>query len=146
MRKTALIIFVSILAFACTKEISTSDITKINGYWEIEKVVFPDGTQKEYAINETYDYFEVKNNSGFRKKVAPQLDGTFLVDETYEKIVIKKEQEQYFIHYNTAFSNWKEELRAVSDEKMILINNVNNEYHYKRANPINILNNGEKTQ
>ena len=66
------------LFVSCQQKIKKEDIAKINGYWEIEKVVFEDGKNKDYTVNESYDYFEIgKNNSGFRKKVMPQLDGTF---------------------------------------------------------------------
>lgn len=146
MKKRFLIIFTSFFIFACNKSISDADINKLNGYWEIEKVVFPDGTQKEYAINETFDYFDVKNNKGFRKKVMPQLNGTFIANESLEKINIRKEQDKYFIYYTTDFSKWKEELLAVSDEELVLINDAKKEYHYKKAEPINILENGKKAQ
>ena len=146
MKKLTPIIFISFLIFACNKKISEADINNLNGYWEIEKVIFADGSEKKYSINETFDYFDVKNNKGFRKKVMPQLDGTFIVNEGFEKINIKKEKEKYFIYYTTDFAKWKEELRFVSEEELVLINKTKKEYHYKKAAPINILENGEKTK
>jgi len=144
MKKTILIVFISLLTLACNKTISPSEITKINGYWEIEKVVLPDGENKEYAMNESFDYFEVKNNKGFRKKVMPQLDGTFLVNDDFEKVEIKAEGEKYFIYYTTSFAKWKEELLSISNEELVTLNDAKKEYHYKRAAPINITDNGEK--
>ena len=131
---------------SCNKKINASDISKINGYWEIEEVVFPDGNTKKYTINETYDFFKVKNNLGFRKKETPQLDGTFLVNDAFEKIAIIEKDNKFFINYSTPFSKWKEEIHSISDENLVLINDVKNEYHYKRAAPINILDNGKKTK
>lgn len=145
MKKSLLLFVFYFLLISCHKEITENDIAKINGYWEIEKVVFPDGNEKKYTINETYDYFEIKNNSGFRKKVNPQLDGTFLVNDTYEKVTINKEKENYFLNYSTSFSKWKEKIITLTDSELVLIN-TNNEYHYKRATPINIIPNGKKTQ
>lgn len=146
MKKIILIICISILSLACTSKINPSDIEKINGYWEIEKVVFPNGKDKEYTINELYDYFEIKNNIGIRKKVTPQLDGTFLVNDDLEKVEIKLEQEKYFIHYTTFFNKWKEELIAISDDEFVVINDTGNEYHYKRTNPINLNGDGKETK
>lgn len=146
MKKTALIAFISILSISCTKKISSSDISKINGYWEIEKVIFPDGTHKEYSINQTFDYFEVKNNIGIRKKVTPQFDGTFLVNDDLEKVEIKQEKEKYYIYYTTFFAKWKEEIRTLSDDELVVINAAKNEYHYKRANPINLTGDGKETK
>ncbi len=144
MKKIILIVFVSVLSIACTSKVNSSDIQKINGYWEIEKVVFPDGKKKQYTINVSFDYFEVKNNLGIRKKVTPQLNGTFLVNDDLEKVEIKLEQEKYFIYYTTFFNKWKEQIKSISDNEFVVVNDAGNEYHYKRANPINLNDNGKK--
>ncbi len=146
MKKIVLLAFISLVSISCQTKINPSDLSKINGYWEIEKVVFPDSKDKEYSINQTFDYFDIKNNKGFRKKVNPQLDGSFLVNDISENVEIKEEQGVYFIYYSTAFSKWKEELVAISDTKLVTRNAAKNEYHYKRTGAINILGDGKKTK
>lgn len=141
--KKVITIFFILLLIACNKKVNPSDITKINGYWEIEKVILPDGTEKKYTINETFDYFKVNNNKGFRKKVTPQLDGTFLVNDDSEKVEIKEVGGIYFINYSTSFSKWKEKILTIDDDKLVTINDAKNEYHYKKASSINILPNGK---
>lgn len=146
MKNLFVIAFIAALTISCQSKVASTDIPKINGYWEIEKVVFEDGNQKEYSINETFDYFEIKNNKGIRKKVMPQLDGTFLVNDTFETIEIKESDEKYFLHCNTAFAKWQEEIVSLSDKELVLLNPSKKEYHYKKATPINIIPNGKKTQ
>jgi hypothetical protein len=146
MKKIIAFLSLLVVVLSCQHKVTAIDIAKINGYWEIEKVVFPDGKQKDYAINETFDYFNVKNNIGYRKKVRPQLDGTFLVNNDSENVLIKEEKDKYFIEYSTNFNKWKEELSFVSEEKLVLINANKNEYHYKRATAINILGDGKKVK
>lgn len=146
MKKSLVIAFIAVLSISCKPKVEVTDIAKISGYWEIEKVVFPDGTTKEYGINEVYDYFEIKSNKGIRKKVMPQLDGTFLVNDAFEKIAIKENHEKYYINYSTSFSKWQEELISISNQEMVLVNDSKIEYHYKRAAPINLTGNGEKTK
>ena len=146
MKKTAFFLFVSLLILSCKNPVSSSDLSKINGYWEIEKVDFPDGNDKEYKINEIFDYFEIKNSKGFRTKVSPQLDGTFLTNGDSEKIEIKEIDGKFYIYYTTPFSKWKEEIIAISDEKLIIENDSKKEYSYKRAAPINIIPNGKTTK
>jgi hypothetical protein len=46
---------------AVSKKIEPSDVAKLNGYWEIEKV-FDKGEDKDYSINVSYDYFEIGKN------------------------------------------------------------------------------------
>ena len=36
--------------FSCKQNITQADMVNLNGYWEIEKVVLPDGDKKEYKI------------------------------------------------------------------------------------------------
>ena len=140
-------LFVSFLFISCQQKIEPSDIAKINGYWEIEKVVFDQGKDKNYTINQSYDYFQIdKNNMGFRKKVMPQLDGTFIVNDTYENVKIRFENEKVFLDYSTDYAKWTEELIAISKDKLVLKNAQNKEYHYKKAGPINIIGNGKKAK
>ena len=140
-------LFVSLFFISCQQKIKPEDISKINGYWEIEKVVFDQGEDKVYGINESYDYFEIgKNNTGFRKKVMPQLDGTFIVNDTYENIKIRFKDDKVFIDYSTPYAKWSEELIAVSDKELVLKNEEKKEYHYKKAQPLNILGDGKKTK
>lgn len=144
MRKTInILLFVTLLFTGCQKEIEGSDIPKINGYWEIKQVILSDGEKKDYTINDTFDYFEIKNNKGFRKKVMPQFDGTFLTNDIAEKVEVKKIKNKYYLYYTTSYVKWNEELLSVSDNELVIINNMKNEYHYKRAAPINITRNGK---
>lgn len=123
---------------SCQQSVNKEDLVKINGYWEIQKVTFPDGNEKEYTINETIDFFEWKNEKGFRKKLKPQFDGTFLANDEQEQIQIKDSAEVTYIYYSTKFDKWKEEVNTVSDSILILKNEDNITYHYKRFTPFSI--------
>ncbi|HAT75782.1 MAG TPA: hypothetical protein DCS17_10105 [Flavobacterium sp.] len=147
MKKVVGLLIVSFLLISCQQKIKTEDIAKINGYWEIEKVVFEDGEEKSYTVNESYDYFEIgKNNSGFRKKVMPQLDGSFIVNDTQESLKIRLGNDKVLLDYDTPYAKWSEELLEITDDKMVFTNSEKREYHYKKATPINILGNGKKTK
>jgi len=147
MKNIFKILFLSFLFVACQQKIKPEDIAKINGYWEIEKVVFDQGKDKEYGINESYDYFQIdKNNKGFRKKVMPQLDGTFIVNDSQEDVKIRFQEDKVFFDYVTPYAKWSEELIAVSDKELVFKNTEKKEYHYKKAEPLNILGDGEKTK
>lgn len=145
MRIIIKLVFVSLLFISCQQKITPLDVFKVNGYWEIEKVSFNQGEDKNYTLNESYDYFEIeKNSTGFRKKVSPQLDGTFLVNKTQETIKIRFEKDRVYFDYTTPYDKWSEELIMISKDKMILKNLEDKEYHYKKTEAINILGNGKK--
>ena len=144
--KTVYALLFLILLTSCSQEISQKDIAKLNGYWEIEKVILADGNEKEYTINDTYDYFQIKGNAGFRKKVAPQLDGRFLVNDVSEEVKIIFDNKKVYLKYATPYAKWKEELKSLTDEEMVIETPAKAEYHYKKTAPINLLGDGKKTK
>ena len=146
MKNVFKMIAFSLVFVACQHQVKPEDVAKINGYWEIENVVLPDGTVKNYTMNETYDFFEIKGNKGFRQKVMPRLDGTFETNELQEKIEVVFENGKTFLKYETPYSKWREELESVSDQELVLLNAEKKEYHYKKTTAINITGNGKKAE
>jgi hypothetical protein len=145
MKQILNILFICLVFVSCKQDMKPEKLHLLNGYWEIEKVVFDDGNDKLYTINESYDYFEInKENKGFRKKVTPQLNGTFLVNDSYENIKVQNIEKKFFIAYETPYAKWKEQIVSISNDKLVLINQEKSEYHYKKATPITILNDGKK--
>jgi hypothetical protein len=123
---------------ACNQKITPTDIAKINGYWEIVKATDAEDKVIEYKVNETIDYFQIKDNQGFRKKVSPQFDGKYLVNDQSEKIKIVLVADKTYIEYSTAFSKWKEQIVKVSETELILKNEAGFEYLYKKPTPFSI--------
>ena len=145
MRKVIFLLSFTIAFAACSHKIEPSEVAKMNGYWEIEHVVLANGEKKDYAINETYDYFEINGKSGSRTKVMPQLDGTFLTNGISEQLKIVTEKGETFIAYKTDYATWREQLLEVTDTELVLLNPEKNEYHYKKTGPINLKADGQKT-
>ena len=134
MKKIGLLLF-ALLLISCHSTVKKEDITKLNGYWEIKQVKFSTGKTKDYKINETIDYFELKDNQGFRQKVMPQFDGKFKTNDIKENIKVVEKDNVFFIEYNTKFGKWKEEIITIEDSTLVLKNKENLEYTYKKFKP-----------
>lgn len=130
---------------ACSRKVDPADVTYINGYWEIEKVVLPDGQEKTYTINPVYDYFELKNGKGFRKKVMPQFDGKYLTNDLSEQISVVTSDGATFLEYATPYAKWREQLLEITPEKMVVENAEEKTYHYKKATALNLTGHGKET-
>jgi hypothetical protein len=76
----------------------------------------------------------------------PQLDGTFLVNDSQENVKVRFEDDKAFLDYTTPYAKWSEELTAISKDKLVLKNTENKEYHYKKTAPINLEGDGKKTK
>lgn len=138
MKNTITILLFGLLLVSCKQSITDKDIVKINGYWEIEKVILKDGEKKDYKVNETIDYFELKSNKGFRQKVMPQFDGTFRTNDIKETISVNKIDNIFYINYTTTYGKWKEEIIEIHDSILVLKNKDELEYHYKKFKPFSL--------
>lgn len=135
MKNLVNIVLLSILLVSCKQQIQPSDVVKINGYWEIEKVTFPDGNKKEYQVNEFIDFISIKNLNGTRQKVAPQLDGTFLKGAILDEIRVVDSSDSYFLKTKSKFTKWEEKIITVSEDILVLENENKIKYHYKKFIP-----------
>jgi hypothetical protein len=135
MKNYFYVLLLTTVLFSCTSKPKKEDIAKLNGYWEIEKVDFPDGNKKEYQVNEFIDFISVKENKGIRQKVAPQLDGSFLKGTLQDNIKIVDSADCYYLKTNSKFTKWEEKILSVSDNKFVLENEAKIVYHYKKFVP-----------
>ena len=123
MKKYLIFLLLAAL-FSCKEDIK--DMQQLNGYWEIEKVVFENGEIKEYSINETVEHFVINEDlSGSRNKVRPLLDGSFITVTKDEQIEVKKENNSWVVYYETEFSNWKETIKKLDQDHLELLNEEN---------------------
>ena len=138
MKKIVYLLLLLLIFVGCKQEITNKDILKINGYWEIEKVILEDGKKKDYKVNQTIDYFQLKNKKGFRKKVMPQMDGTYLINDVKEDILVSNQNNRFYINYSTQYTKWREEIIEIQDSILVLKSNENIEYHYKKQIPFSL--------
>jgi hypothetical protein len=132
------VLAILLLSMGCSENITIEDLEKLNGYWEIDLVTFPDGKTKEYTVSTSVDYIKLEGLEGFRKKVQPKLNGTFETSNDAEIFLISKEKEGFFINYKTELSEWSERLKKLKSDSFSVINSEKIEYQYKRFEPISI--------
>lgn len=134
-----LIVICSLIVFnSCntSPEIHPADI---NGYWEIEKVIQPNGEEQVYKINETIDYIELTDKLvGYRQKILASQDGVNKPTAKKERIRLAIEQDSINLYYETAFSSWKETILELNTKHLKIVNPNNIIYIYKRYIPLNL--------
>lgn len=136
--KKASLLLITLVLISCHSKVNKKDLSKVNGYWEIKKVVQENGETKDYKINETIDYFELKNTQGFRQKVMPQFDGKYKTNGIQENIKIIDKDNEYYIEYATPYGKWQEQIVEVKDSTLILRTKNKIEYQYKRFTPFSL--------
>lgn len=138
MKQTALLLLLLVVTAACRQEVKEGDIARLNGYWEIQKAVMEDGQKKEYKVNPTIDFFQVKDKKGFRQKVMPQFDGTFATNMIRETVSVTDDNGVFYLNYATDYGKWKEEIIVLQDSVLVVRNAAEIEYHYKKYTPFSL--------
>lgn len=139
MKKIVLIYLIG-LTVGCSTNPETF-VTQLNGYWEIDEVRVHDGAIRDYNFNDTIDYIELSPDrlSGFRRKLKPNLFGTFETSKNKEDFNITIENDSLNIYYKTPFAEWKETVLSATKETLIILNTLNKDvYIYKRYESIDL--------
>ncbi|MEN9322242.1 MAG: hypothetical protein RL699_22 [Bacteroidota bacterium] len=131
--KYSIYLFVSTLLFAaCGSSVTESSLKNLNGYWEVQKVVFPDGSEKILPPSETHDYYEFNNPKGSRKKVTPLVTGNYLVNDLKDEFVLVEKEGDYYMNYKTFLSTWSEQIKSIDKDQLVLESEEHYQYYYKR--------------
>lgn|SRR5690554_3560267 len=138
MKKIASLIVFTTIVISCSKSVSEQDLQHLNGYWEISKVKTPDNDTKVYQSNNNADYFVLNDQNGTRSKVVVQLDGTIQSNGIHENFTVKDSVGALYLKYQTEFSQWTEKVEQLTEDELIIINDNNIKYIYKRFTPITI--------
>ena len=112
-------------------------LQNINGYWEIAQIETTDGQVKEFAMSQNIDFFEINDNGkGIRKKVQPNIQGTFTTAKTSENIDVISYKKELTLQYSTALDIWTETVQKATENKLVLINEAGIIYTYKKYKPL----------
>ena len=137
MKKLIALLLITTM-LSCSKN-PESNIEHLQGYWEIDEVMLPDGSKRDYNYNETIDFFNITDSlTGFRKKLKPNFDGTFSTSDDAESITLVIENDSLNIYYKTQFSEWKETVLEATETQLIIQNQEQLRYIYKRYEPLDL--------
>jgi hypothetical protein len=137
--KRIFLLLLILLFWSCNdSSVREDDLHFLNGYWEISEVEFPDGSIKEYGMNTSVDFIQLKEEKGYRKKMKPQFDGTYDTSKDVEAFEVSDINETFTLRYKNEFSEWEEKLVQLDSVSFSVINQEGITYRYERFEPIKI--------
>ena len=137
MQKPLYLILLLTVITACKSSIQEGEITRLEGYWEITKVVFQDGTTKPYTVNTTVDYIGIDGFNGYIKKMKPGLNGRYQTSNKAAQFKLIQKDGLWEMHFEGDQKSTLSLLEldsleyAVKDQGQV-------RYYFKRYEPINI--------
>jgi hypothetical protein len=139
MKKNGILVLLIFLVGSCHKPDQEEVANNLQGYWEIDKVMLKDGSEKVYEINTTIDFFKITTqNKGFRKKVQPSLVGKYYGSDDAEQFEIIEIENELWLNYSTKLMSWKEKIIDIDNTQLILRNENGLTYYYKPYQPLEI--------
>jgi hypothetical protein len=146
MKKISISFLVGLVVASCSQKVDIATIDNLNGYWQITKAVKADGEKKEYPVTVDYDYFELKNNVGFHKKVQWQPLGKYLVDAMQEKVVAKQVEDDLVLEFSSPFGKRTEKITSLNKEELVIETNDDSELFYKKVEDNKPRSNAQKVE
>lgn len=121
-RYKAILVIVLTTCICCTDN-PEQYIGHIEGYWQIQRVEQNNKLLREYTSNTIIDYFKMNNDgSGFRKKVTPNLEGSFNVSGHSANFKYRIERDSLNIYYDEDPVNFKETIKRATANELIITN------------------------
>ncbi|TYP72857.1 lipocalin family protein [Aquimarina intermedia] len=137
--KGIIILIIVFGTLSCNKVSPKDQIANLNGYWEISKVQTAEGKEKVYNFNQSIDFIELAGDSvGVRKKLQPQLNGTFITFKNSEKFRVMIQNDSVYLEYSTPYDSWRETLISAKEDELILRNPDGNLYFYRPYAKLNL--------
>lgn len=136
MNKKILFLVCGVIALGCQKNNPEEQLKHLTGYWEIDKVEVSKDSIINYKVNPTVDYIEFDGKNGFRKKLNPRFDGTYITNDDKEEVLAKIEDDSLRLYYKTPYDSWKETVINAEEDKFSIINRDDKIYYYKKFTPL----------
>ncbi len=138
--KKIIIPFLLVVLYGCAENNPQEQLKDLNGYWEIKQVENPNGKKTDFKFSEQVDYIEIEDSLGFRTKVLPRIDGTFVTTDSKETITILIKNDSLYLQYKTPFDSWTETVLKADGEELQLKNERGLIYTYHKFEKIDITN------
>ena len=125
------ILLLSLVVLSACQNSSKLELNQLNGYWEIDFVQQENETFQNKQSNPLYDFYSMKDGKGIYKKVAPQLDGSFLTSESSVPFEIKEDNGTFKIQFNSPWNMWEKTIKQLDSHKLVLFHQ-DRSFFYKR--------------
>lgn len=128
--------FLFFILLSC-KNSQSINIEQLKGYWEIDFISQQKETFKSISSAPLYDHYALEEMSGYYKKVAPSITGTFETSDYMTEFKIKKTDAGVFLNFKTPWDEWRKKILQLDSQKLIL-EHEKRTFHYKRPILINL--------
>ncbi|MDG1573242.1 hypothetical protein OZ410_13005 [Robiginitalea sp. M366] len=124
------------LSLGCNQPPGMEATPRLEGYWEIDRVEFPGGGEREYTVNTSVNYYHLDGNKGYLKKMQPNLDGTFQTSDDALPMEALEQDGQLVLRFQGETDTWEERVETLEKDRLVTLHANDLRYHYRRYEPL----------
>ncbi|BAO55921.1 hypothetical protein NMS_1912 [Nonlabens marinus S1-08] len=123
------------MTVSCDDQSNKKKLEHLQGYWSIDTVEKPDGSEKEFPFTNHMDFFNVEGTSGTKSRVSPTYDGRFISYGDAVKFVWVNDENQLVLKFADGENSYSQTLKKATEDELILIHEDGTIYNYKSYDP-----------
>ena len=132
MKKIIYLILVSVV-ISCTS--NEDKIKAVEGYWNIEQVLMPDGNEREFPFSNHMDHFEIDGYKGVNNRVSPTYDGGFISYGNPIYFEWEEKDGDIWLTFQEGEASYKQTVKKATKETLVLLHENGTRYTYKSYTP-----------
>lgn len=131
--KKYIVLILAITLTACSS--NEEKIKAIEGYWNIDEVILPNGSEREFPFSNHMDHFEINGFKGVKNRVSPTYDGGFI---SYGNPIYFKWEEKdgdLLLTFQEGEASYIQTVETATKETLVLLHENGTRYTYKAFTP-----------
>ena len=132
MNKIIYLILVSVVISCSSNE---DKIKAVEGYWNIEQVLMPDGNEREFPFSNHMDHFKIEGYKGVKNRVSPTYDGGFISYGNPIYFEWKEKDGDIWLTFQEGEGSYKQTVEKATKETLVLLHENGTRYTYKSYTP-----------
>lgn len=110
-------------------------IKAIEGYWNIDEVILPNGSEREFPFSNHMDHFEIDGFKGVKNRVSPTYDGSFVSYGDPVSFVWEEKKGDLWLSFKQGEQAYSQKVDKATEETLVLIHDNGTRYTYKAYTP-----------
>lgn len=129
MKRFILLIFF-ITITSCSNN-SKEIVAQMEGYWTIENVTLPDGSERDFPFTNHMDHFEIEGSNGVKNRVSPAYDGSYINYGSPVPFSWETVDGKLVLTFKDGENRYQQIVKKCDGSSLILLHDNGTEYVYK---------------
>lgn len=118
-----------LLLTSCSNNVD-EQLKNIEGYWNIETAILPDGSEREFPFSNHMDHFEIEGKQGIKYRVSPTYDGGFVNYGSPVYFTCETVDGELLLQFKDGVESYTQTVEKATTNKLVLKHQNGTIYRY----------------